>query len=361
MAPVVKSFGCGPASAGNWLDDRLVISHTFTPRLSLVHQRLIQGLHFAPDRDRWRRRAGLSPANFQALTKVVDRELRAREGTYDVVLQLYCLFAPGRLEAGRRYAVYEDATMALTRRHYPEGAPIGPRAARRWLEMERETLHRAARVFPMSNWVRTSLIEDYGLDPSRIVVAGAGANVAIEALGDRRWDRQVALFVGLDWKRKGGPELLKAWRRVRALVPDAELWIVGTRRPYSSPGEAGVRWFGRVNFGRLAELYLQASVFVLPSLFDPFPHVLREAMGSGLPCISTPTGGTAEILREGEDGILVPPGDVDALAHELVSLLSDPGRAELMGRAGHARMRHEATWDHVAEVVAAHLTAVAGE
>ncbi|GAC1532933.1 MAG: hypothetical protein NVS2B16_38080 [Chloroflexota bacterium] len=52
-------------------------------------------------------------------------------------------------------------------------------------------------------------------------------------------------------------------------MPDAELWIVGTRRPYSPEGENGVRWFGRVPGRRVAELYLESSTFVLPSLFDP--------------------------------------------------------------------------------------------
>jgi glycosyltransferase involved in cell wall biosynthesis len=343
------------------VDQRLQIIGTFTPRLPLWQTRLIQLLHFAPDRDRWRRRAGLSPMTFRRTTNIVEKELRAREDTFDVILQIYCLFAPGRLDAGRRYAMYLDATAALTRREFPAAVPVGRRAHQQWLEMERQIYHGASRLFPMSQWVRTSLIEDYGVDPSRILVAGAGSNVVHDVLPERHWNQRVALFVGFDWQRKGGPVLLQAWRQVKRALPDAQLWIVGTRRAYGPHGVDGVRWFGRIDHAQVAELYLQASVFVLPALFDPFPHALREALGQGLPCISTATGATSEILQDGVDGVLVPPSDPHALAVELVALLGDPDRAESMGRTGHDRMRTEVTWSNVADIIAPELEAIGRE
>ena len=54
----------------------------------------------------------------------------------------------------------------------------------------------------------------------------------------------------------------------------------------------------------LADLYRRASVFVLPSIFDPYPNVLREAMGHGLPCVGSDSGGIPEIIVEGETGLL---------------------------------------------------------
>jgi starch synthase len=342
------------------LDERMRVAHTLTPRLPLAQERLIQLLHIAPGPELWRRRAGLAPMYFRALTHVVEKELTSRQGSFDVVLQFYCLFAPGRLDAGRRYALYLDATAELTRRHFPGDSPIGPLARRRRLALERATYHGAARLFPMSEWVRASLIEDYGVDDARIVVAGAGANGLLPVLPERRWDQRVVLFIGMRWKRKGGPELLEAWRAVHRAVPDAELWIVGARRNHDRD-VPGVRWFGTMPFERVAELYLQASVFALPSRFDPFPHVLREAMGRGLPCVATRTGGTPEIIRDGVDGVLIDPDDGDALVAALVGLLELPDRAEAMGRAGHARMRDEATWTRVADVISPHIEAMANE
>ncbi len=331
---------------------------TLSPGLPVWRQRVIQALHPAPGRDLWRERAGLSPMYWRAVTAQNERLLREREGTFDVALQFYCVWAPGRTDAGRTYAMYLDATLALTRRHYPRSAPLGPVAVRRWLALEREAYGRAARIFPMSDWVRRSLIDDYGVDPARIVVAGAGTNIVAGSLEGRSWDRRVALFVGLDWKRKGGEQLLEAWPRVRRAVPDAELWVVGTRTD-PAPDTPGIRWFGRVdNRAKLAELYSQASVFALPSLFDPFPHVLREALGQGLPCVTARTGAIDEIVRDGEDALIVEPGDAGALGDALVALLGDPGRAEAMGRAGFERISGEVTWDDVAGRMAPHLAEI---
>ena len=132
-----------------------------------------------------------------------------------------------------------------------------------------------------------------------------------------------------------------------------------------SPGQLppGVRWLGYVS-GReaLADLYRRASVFVLPSIFDPYPNVLREAMGHGLPCVGSDSGGIPEIIVEGETGLLAPVGEPEPLARALVDLLGDPQAAERMGRAGHAAVTSSQTWDHVAARMAPYIErAAAGD
>lgn len=343
------------------LDERVRLVGTCSVRAPLWHERLTQLLYLTPGRDRWRQRAGLAPMALRARTRVAERELQRRAGSFDVVLEIYCIFPPGRLESDLRFAMFLDSTLAANRRHFPEGVPMSRRAERVWLEMERRAYGRARRLFPQSGWVRDSLVEDYGVDPRKIAIVGAGSNSVAGALGERRWDRRIALFVAMEWERKGGPALLSAWRQVRRELPDAQLWLVGPRRAPAPDGADGVRWFGRLGPERLAELYTEASAFVLPSQFDPFPHVLREAMGRGLPVISTPTGGTAEIFRDGRDGLLVPVDDHDAIARALIELLGDPARAEAMGRSAHAHVREEATWERVAERMVPHLEAIATE
>lgn len=78
-----------------------------------------------------------------------------------------------------------------------------------------------------------------------------------------------------------------------------------------------------------------AKLFVLSSDFEGMPNALLEAMALGLPCISTdcPCGGPAMIIRNGENGVLVPVGDENALSEEMLMLLSDTGKAERMGKA----------------------------
>jgi glycosyltransferase involved in cell wall biosynthesis len=88
---------------------------------------------------------------------------------------------------------------------------------------------------------------------------------------------------------------------------------------------------GDVREERKTSLLQSASLFVLPSHNEGLPIALAEGMAAGLPVISTPVGGIPEIIRNGYNGFLVPPGDADALADKLFILASDPQLRHTMG------------------------------
>jgi starch synthase len=200
------------------------------------------------------------------------------------------------------------------------------------------------------------MISDYGCDPEQVVRVGFGTSLYERELQPRRWDGQVALFAGIQFARKGGPTLLEAWSRVVRELPGAELWIAGPRSGPPAQLPPGVKWLGYVS-GRdaLVDLYRRASVFVLPSIFDPYPNVLREAMGHALPCVGSDSGGIPEIIEAGETGLLAPVGEPEPLAQALIDLLGDPVRAERMGRAAHAGVVSSQTWDHVTARMAPYM------
>jgi glycosyltransferase involved in cell wall biosynthesis len=152
--------------------------------------------------------------------------------------------------------------------------------------------------------------------------------------------------------------LLQAWDIVRERLPDALLWIVGVDPQGRRDSRPSVQWFGYVDDRRqLEQLYDEASLFVLPTQFEAFGHAVVEAMGSALPCVTTNVGALPEIVDDGTTGLLVPPLDPPALAEALIALLSDPVRAEAMGRAGYAKVLERFTWKHVAERMAPHIEA----
>jgi glycosyltransferase involved in cell wall biosynthesis len=316
--------------------------------------------HFHPKRDGWRVRAGFNEWRFRRRSESIERQLESWSGRYDVIFQLQTLFAPGTRPAAHPYTVFTDNTYSLTKRHFPDWAPLSARQSRRWAELEALTCRDARYVFVPSDLVRDTMIADYGCDPGRVVRVGFGTAIYEAELPQRSWDTQVALFVGIQFARKGGPTLLEAWAKVARELPGAELWIAGPKSGPASELPPGVRWLGYVS-GReaLGDLYRRASVFVLPSIFDPYPNVLREAMGHGLPCVGSDSGGIPEIITEGETGLLAPVGEPAPLAHALIDLLGNPAEAERMGRAGHAAVTSSQTWDHVAERMAPYIESAA--
>ena len=331
------------------------LTDVVSPRLSRGDEWLNLAGAFRPRKDAWLARAGFNLRHLRKLNAALEHDLETRRGSYDFIVQLQTLCAPTAPDA--EFVVYTDNTMALTQRLCPAYAPLSSRDARRWQDFERSVFHRAMTVFTFSEFARQSVIQDYGRGPSDVVAVGAGANLLLASAPDRSQGRPSALFVGVQFARKGGPTLLQAWPAVRARVPDAELVIAGPREDPVGRKLDGVRWVGRVDRGEVARLYANASVFVMPSRFEPWGFVFAEAMGAGLPCIGASCCAMPEIIEDGVSGRLVTPGDPESLAEALVELLGDPARAAAMGAAGHRRVKADLTWPAVAARLASRLVA----
>lgn len=334
----------------------------FTPGMEGPPRYLNYAASFHPNPWVWKNAASLNPRTFRRRSEEALRRLRTEYGpdSFDVVLQIFGMFSV----AGQGFpvALYLDNTMALTVEHYPQWNPMHPHERREWLALEREAYHRADVIFTMSEAVRRSVIHDYGCPEAKVITTGAGTNFTLEPQLKEDYGQRTALFVAYEFERNGGPTLLEAWRRVRRELPDARLWIVGPRRAALPGGERerGVEWFGPVSDReRLRSLFRQATLFTLPSLFNPFPHVLREAMALGLPCVSTRHAAIPEIVEGGVTGTLVPVGDVDALAHALTELLANPALARRYGAAGRRAVESGMSWEGVGERMSVHLAALA--
>lgn len=146
----------------------------------------------------------------------------------------------------------------------------------------------------------------------------------------RRASHPVVLFVGTWEGRKRGRLLADQFQRyVRPALPEAELWMV-TRQAPTDPGP-GVRVLGRLCDAELTERYQQAWVFCLPSSYEGFGIPYIEAMASGLPVVATPNLGARFVTADGGTGLLAEPR---RLGKELVGLLTDPARREMLAAAG---------------------------
>jgi glycosyltransferase involved in cell wall biosynthesis len=337
------------------LDHRFDLVGLVRPRLPMVQDYAAKLRYVYPTRDGWRARAGLNKWVFNRRSAMVERELAAREGDWDLLVQWQTVFGPGLHPESRDYIVYTDNIYPLTERFLPQWAPLSRRQAERWTHLERETCRHAHYVFTMGDYVRGPIIENYGCDPDRVVAVGAGTNTLRSSLDGRSYSIPAALFAGAKFEMKGGMVLLRAWETVRRRIPEAELWITGFKSSPPQDLPEGVRWFGYVPRSQLLEMLERAAFLVLPSLYDSSPHIIREAMAHGLACVASDCGGIPELVREGVTGLLVPPGEPEPLADALVSFFSDLGRAEAMGRRAHAEILTTHTWDDVAGRMAPYL------
>jgi glycosyltransferase involved in cell wall biosynthesis len=147
-------------------------------------------------------------------------------------------------------------------------------------------------------------------------------------------ERPGALFVGVLEHYKGIDELAEAWRAAGPRVPDATLHIIGrgSRRQVVEQLREQVVWDEQVSSAGVAEALDRAWALVLPSRSEGMGRVILEAFCRNRPVIGSDVGGIADLVRDGENGLLVPPRDPRALADALVRLLSD---RELTERLGH--------------------------
>ncbi len=277
----------------------------------------------------------------------------------EVVLQNGALFAPGS-PPRFPYVLLLDNTCLLAERQpsVPE-ADIGKfiRFGKAWLRRERETYQAAAAIATFSNLVRKSLIDDYQVDPARVHVVGAGANVVPDATLRRADDGRTLVFIGKDgWRRKGGPVLLKAFEMLRRARPDLRLLLAGPSETLVLP--EGVTNLGLVPFEEVKRLLSRATVFVLPTLREPFGIAFLDAMICRVPCVGTRIGAVPEIL--GEAGVCVPPADARALAQAVAALLDDPSRRAALGEAGRRRVIERGwLWPEVGKRLSALLSSAA--
>jgi glycosyltransferase involved in cell wall biosynthesis len=148
---------------------------------------------------------------------------------------------------------------------------------------------------------------------------------------------------------------LEAFAHVQARYPQATLNVAGSGREEpqlrhlaASLGLTGIRFLGRVKPDDLPALLDEADVFVNSSVVDNQPVSVLEAFAAGLPVVSTPAGDIANLVRDGETGLLVPAGNPAAMAKAVIGLLEDPDRAAVMARRARVEVEKH-SWEHVRE------------
>jgi glycosyltransferase involved in cell wall biosynthesis len=162
----------------------------------------------------------------------------------------------------------------------------------------------------------------------------------------------------VDWKRKGGPELLDAFKDVLRRYPKAHLTIAGADIHVDLPN---CTVLGRVSAQQLARHYAESSIFCLPTRHEPFGIAFVEAMMHRLPVVATRVGAVPDMVDDGVNGYLVSPGDARALGQALCKLLADPAHCEALGGRSYRKAADLYTWPRTGQRIRARIMRILAE
>jgi hypothetical protein len=276
------------------------------------------------------RRVGSMSPTVAAMMSMVARRRLAGSGPLDGLIQI----GTGYSIASRVPIVtFEDMTVLQAHKAGFAWRAMSARAVGARMARQRDAYLRARACCVTTHWAAESIISDYGIPAEKVRVVGIGRNFDPgETPLPHDWSRPRFLFIGREWERKNGPRVLAAFARLRADVPDARLDVVGGHPPLDAEG--GVVGHGVLRLDddadrkRLADLFTNATCFVMPSLHEPSAQAYVEASAWGIPSIVTSNGGSAELVRDG--AITVDPLDDQGLL-EAMSALCDPATAARLG------------------------------
>lgn len=223
-------------------------------------------------------------------------------------------------------------------------------------QRQKESLEQSDGVVVQASYTAEAIARDFDYPREKITATGLGPALpspgrSAVSFDTSRYEAGRILFVGRDWKRKGGDLLVEAFRMVQAEIPRATLTIVGPSAP-PTEGE-GIRFIGPLNKAklsqrrRLEQLFLNSSVFCMPSESEPWGLVYVEAAQAGMPIVGFHEWSLPDIVEHKVSGWLATERSAEALAEGLVSVLRDPQAMSQMGQAAYDRVREVLDWPHV--------------
>lgn len=300
----------------------------------------------------------------------VRRQLTARKDSFDVVHDNQT-FGSGML------GVMADGFPLLGTCHHPitvdrtldlEHAPNWRRklTLRRWygfIEMQKRVARRMPRIVTVSSSSKGDIVEQYGLEPSQLEVVPIG----VDHLHFRprpevqRVPGRIMTTASADVPFKGLLPLVEAVAKVRTERPEAHLVVVGKLRGDSPVAAAierlgvgdAVRFESGISDDRMVELYAEANVAVVPSLYEGFSLPAVESLACGVPLVATTGGALPEVVgRDGETGMLVNPGDPGALAQAIGTVIGSAELAARLAQNGRRRVLEHFTWRACAQATA---------
>lgn len=272
------------------------------------------------------------------------------------------------VERGSTHIEYQDEVL---RDEYGragiEYRPVHPRV----LEKEIKEYEEADYISIPSSFVERTFTGK-GIASSKLIKVPYGVDLSRFRQVLKEDDVFRVIFAGGMSIRKGVHYLLRAFSELR--LPNAELMLIGSMneemRPFfkrynvaksSKEKNATIYHVGHVPQAELYKYYSQGSVFVIMSVEEGLALVQPQAMACGLPVVATVATGAEDIVRDGEDGFVIPVGGVEELKEKLTYFYENPEEQKRMGRSARRRVSSGFTWDDYGDRMVSEYGRIVGE
>ncbi len=294
------------------------------------------------------------------------RLLAGRRADFDIIHDNQCL------GTGLR-GMLRDGWPVLATLHHPITVDRDldlAHATRRWrkvtlkrwygfLDMQMKVAREIPRLVTVSESSKRDIVTQMGVPADRLHIVPVGVDPAIfrPLPHVARVPGRIMTTASADVPMKGLAPLLEAMAKVRVERDDAHLVVIGKAKEKSPIPrlierlglEGAVRFVSGVEQERIVELYGEAEVAVVPSLYEGFSLPAIEAMACGVPLVATTGGALPEVVgTHDETALTVPPADPSALAVAILRYLDDPALRDRLGAAGRARVLDRFTWQATA-------------
>jgi glycosyltransferase involved in cell wall biosynthesis len=293
------------------------------------------------------------PLLIASYARQIQRRMKGRR--FDAILSTEP-FAIADLDRPEPITYWSDAVWDLMANYYWFDAP--QRFSATWREYEQQVVSRAAHAVYASEWAADGAEDRFGIDKSKVSVIPFGANLDIQhglsdvesAIASRPQDRCVLLFLGVDWKRKGGSIAVETARLLNERGLQTELIVAGCRVPGEKPAFVTERGFisKRTPQGQreLGELLRTSHFMIFPTRAECAGVVFSEASAFGLPIITSDTGGIATYVRQGVNGVRLPlTASAENYADHIWQLFHDRSAYRSMALAGWEEYKRRLNWE----------------
>ncbi len=250
----------------------------------------------------------------------------------------------------------DDSTFALVHDYYPVFTNLSKRSIYETQTIQELALKRTDAAVYSSSWAAQSAIADYHVELNRVHVVRSGPNFDTPPArsiseGRKKTDRCVLLFMGVDWQRKGGDIAFETLLKLEAMGIDAELIVCGCTPPASLVHEkmTVIPFLNKNNeqeYEKLCQLFITSTFLLLPTRADCTPNVIGEANAYGLPVITTRINGIPEMVKDGENGYMLPlSARGDAYAEVIATVYKDDQKYAYMIKASRKAFEKVLNWD----------------